>query len=65
MNPLDSILKFITDSRAVGIPDRVIFEGLQVAMVEATFIQLANAEGKSPVKSTPSRPVVGFVNSAK
>jgi len=63
MNPLDSILKFINDSRAVGVPDRIIFEGLQIAMVEAAMRELeAHAVSKPTTKPT-TKPTIGFFNS--
>jgi hypothetical protein len=64
MNPLDSVVKFIEDSRAVGIPDRIIFEGLQVAMVEAAMMQMVDAESRAavPVKAKASHRVVGFTS---
>jgi hypothetical protein len=62
---LNDVLRFIFESRETGIPDEVIFKGLQVAFLELTEREFgASRPISQPVKQS-TRPVVGFVNSTK
>ena len=57
MNPLDGILQFIQGARNAGMPDKLIYQTIQIAMID----ELISEQGLPPKitpKPTPKR--IGF-----
>lgn len=62
MTPIDNLLKFVADCRAIGMPDAVIYKGLQLAILEATQLEFAQTSRSTASRPTPSPSnKVGFI----
>jgi hypothetical protein len=61
-SPVDDLLKFIADTRAQGIPEEIIFRGIQAAVLHFTELEMGGSVMPSRSDSKPlvKNRVVGF-----